>query len=88
MIALPRESYAHGLVTPRELAGLFKDKQDHGNRGSLWTAVGGGGQGGIFQENYSSLTLLNPAEKTASLTCNIALASAHTLRGTVLGPAR
>jgi RNA polymerase sigma factor (sigma-70 family) len=85
VIAGPPDSYAHGLVTPKELAGLFKDGKDHGNEVRLYIAHGEG-YGAILQERYSSLTLITPAEGAAPLTRDIALAPARTLRGTVLGP--
>jgi hypothetical protein len=83
--AWPQDSYAYGLVTPKQLADLFHDGQDHGNVGMLYVAHVRA-RGAILQENYSSLTLINLEEKTAFLSCDIALAPAHTLRGTVLGP--
>jgi hypothetical protein len=83
--AAPRLAYALGLVTPKALADLFQDDQDHGNLVRL-DVDSGDARGGILQEDYSALVLIAPAEGTASLTRDIALASARTVRGTVLGP--
>jgi RNA polymerase sigma factor (sigma-70 family) len=84
--AAPRDSYALGLVGAKELAGLFKDHGEHGDVGALRVGRGDAADAGILQEDYSALSLINPKGGTTSLTRDIALAPARSLRGSVVGP--
>jgi protocatechuate 3,4-dioxygenase beta subunit len=85
IIATPRHAYANAPVTAKDLADLFKDKRDHGNERFLHCDHGVG-HGSIDQERFSALALISPVEGAESVTHDIALMPARTVRGTVLGP--
>jgi RNA polymerase sigma factor (sigma-70 family) len=85
--AAPRDAYAPGLVTGKELAALFNDTKHHGSdRWLLISFFDENSQGVISQERFNALALLNPAEKSTALTRDLELSPARTVRGTVVGP--
>jgi RNA polymerase sigma factor (sigma-70 family) len=85
VVAAPRDNYANAPVTSKALADLFKDKGDHGNEKTLY-ADHGAVYGFIDQERFSALILVSPAQGAETATRDIALGSAVSVKGVVLGP--
>jgi protocatechuate 3,4-dioxygenase beta subunit len=83
-----KHPYMPALVTDAELKDFFKDKDfpSGGDGFSLVTAPGKDGRiGGIVQERYQALALINPEEKVESLKQNLTVQPGRTLTGTILG---
>jgi RNA polymerase sigma factor (sigma-70 family) len=81
-----KEYFMPALVSTQDLKELFRDNEDHGNEDRLRTQASADGMSAMGQRQFQHLLLLNPEEKAESLTRDVALQPARTLRGKTIGP--
>jgi RNA polymerase sigma factor (sigma-70 family) len=81
------EAYMPAGVTLRERKEFFKTPLvDDRHEDFLTWYAGGGSYGGISQDFYNALVLLEPGEKEKALVRNVALEVPRQLQGRVVGP--
>ena len=84
-VVSPRDWYASATFDERELADLFGDGKEHSSGSSIYVSVCGR-QDGRSVDHCHAVALIKPDEGAESLTLDLTVHAAHTLRGSVFGP--